>query len=74
MVPRQWQRPSQAPGRLMHAQDLGAKGDLVLIDESFGVGRSQELTHIDGSRLATLLALPAEPPVSKPSCRRKRAS
>ena len=34
LVPRQWQRPSQAPGRLMplmRAQDLGAKGDLVQI-------------------------------------------
>ena len=50
----------QADAPLMHAQDLGAKGDLVLID---------------GSRLATLLALPAEPRASKPSCsRRKRAS
>ena len=53
MVPRQWQRETltgawQADAPLTHAQDLGAKGDLVLIDESFGVGRPQELTHLDG--------------------------
>ena len=33
---------------LMHAQDLGAKDDLVLTDEPLGVGRSQELAHLDG--------------------------
>ena len=64
----------QADAPLMHAQDLGAKGDLVLIDEPLGVGRSQELTHLDGSRLATLLALPAKPRACEPSRgRRKRA-
>ena len=31
----------QADAPLMHALDLGAKGDLVLIDEPFGVGRSK---------------------------------
>ena len=59
----------------MRAQDLRAKGDLVLIHESFGMGPPQELTRLDGPRLAILLALPAEPRASKPSCgRRKRAS
>ena len=66
MVPRQWQRPSQAPGRLMthtlmHAQDLGTEDDLVLVHEPLGVGRSQKLSHLDGSGFAVLLALPAEP-------------
>ena len=56
-----WQ-PDAPP---MHAQDLGAKGDL-LIDEPFGIGLPQELAHLDGSRLATLLPLPAKPRASKP--------
>ena len=33
----------QAEAPLMHAQDLGAKDDLVLIDEPLGVSESQEL-------------------------------
>ena len=65
----------QADAALMHAQDLGAKGGLVLIDESCGVGRPLELTHLDGRRLATLLALPAKPRACEPSRGgRKRAS
>ena len=39
----------QAGAPLMHAQNLGAKGELVLIDEPFGIGRPQELAHLDGS-------------------------
>ena len=38
------------------------------------MGRPQELTHLDGSRLAIFHALPAKPRVCDPSCgRRKRA-
>ena len=56
----------------MHVQDLEAKDDLVLIDEL----RSQELSDLDGSRHAILLALPAKPRACKPSrgVGRKRAS
>ena len=65
----------QADAPPMRAQDLGAEGDLVLIEEPFGTGRPQELAHLDGSRLATLLSLPAKPRASKPSRGgRKRAS
>ena len=65
----------QADAPLMHAQDLGAKNDLVLIEEPLGVGRSQELTHLYGSRLAIPLALPAKPRACEPSRGgRKRAS
>ena len=42
----------------MHAQDLGAKDGLVLVDESFGVCRLQEFAHLGRSRLAIFLALP----------------
>ena len=60
---------------LVHAQDLGAEDDLVLIHEPPGVHRPQELTHLDGSRLAVFLAMPAEPRPCEPSCgRRKRVS
>ena len=58
----------------MHAQDLGGEGDLVLIDEPFGIGLPQDLAHPDRSRLAILLALPAEPRGSGPTRGRKRAS
>ena len=59
----------------MHAQDLGANDDLVLIDEAFGVGRPQELAHLDGPGLAIFLELPAKPRACEPSRgRRKRAS
>ena len=33
----------------------------MLIHDPLGVGRAQELSHLDGSRLAIFLALPAEP-------------
>ena len=67
-MPRQWQRPSQAPGKLMPHWCMRRP---VLIDELVGVGGPQELTHLDGSRLA----LPAEPRSCEPPCgRRKRAS
>ena len=48
----------------------------MLIDKPFGTGRPQELTHLDGSRLAfLLLALPAKPRACEPSRGgRKRAS
>ena len=46
----------QPDAPLMHAQDLGAKGDLVLIDEPFGIGRPQELAHLDGSRHSSFAA------------------
>ena len=63
----------QADAPLVHAQDIGAEDDLMLVDEPFGAGRPQELTHLGGSRLAVFLALPAKPRVCKPSCgRRKR--
>ena len=39
----------QTDAPLVHAQGLGAKGDLMLIDEPFGIGRPQELAHLDGS-------------------------
>ena len=58
--------PRQADSPLVHAQEIGAKGDLVLIDEPLGVGRPQELAHLDRSWLAILLALPAKPRASKP--------
>ena len=65
----------QADASLVHAQDLGAQDDLVLIDEPLGLGRPQELAHLDGSRLAIFLALPAEPRSCEPSRgRRERAS
>ena len=65
----------QADAPLMHAQNLGAKDDLKLVDEPLGVGRSQELAHLDGSRLVVLLALPAKSCACKPSRGgRKRAS
>ena len=41
-------------------QRLGAEFDLVLVHERLGVGRVQQLAHLDWSRLAVLLPLPAE--------------
>ena len=51
----------QADAPLMHAQDLGAEDDLMLVHNSLGVDRAQELAHLDVPRLAIFLALPAEP-------------
>ena len=51
----------QADAALVHPQCLGAEDDLVLFHELLSVGRAQELSHLDGPRLATFLALPAEP-------------
>ena len=42
----------------MHAQDLGTEDDLV--------GRAQELSHLDGPRLAIFLALPTESRAREP--------
>ena len=39
----------------------------MLVHELLGVGRSQELTHPDGSRFAMFLALPAEPRAREPA-------
>ena len=50
----------------MRAQDLQTGDDLVLVHKPLGVGRSQELSHLDGPRLAIFLALPAEPRARKP--------
>ena len=62
----------QADAPLMRTQDLGAEDDLMLIDKPFG---AQKLPHLDGSRFAVLLALPAEPRSCEPaSGRGKRAS
>ena len=57
----------QADAPRVYAQDFGAEDDLVLIDKPFGIGRPQELSHLGGSRLAALLALPAEPRACEPS-------
>ena len=57
----------QADAPLMHAQDLGAEDDLVLVHKPLGVGRAQELSHLDGSRFAVLDSLPAEPRAREPT-------
>ena len=54
-------RPRQVDSPLMHAQSLSAKMHLRQIHQSLGVGRAKELTHLDWTRLAIFLALPAEP-------------
>ena len=59
--------PWQVDTPLMHVQGLGAKVHLRQIHQTLGVGRAKELTHLDGTRLAVLLALPAEPCPSEPS-------
>ena len=51
----------------MHVQGLGAKVHLRQIHQALGVGRAKELTHLDRTRLAVLLALPVEPCPSEPS-------
>ena len=51
----------QADAPLVHAQDLGAEDDLVLIDKPLGSRRPQELYHLDRSQHAVLLAMAAEP-------------
>ena len=50
--------------RLMHAKSLGAEDDLVPIHEPFCA--CQEFSHLDGPRLAILLALPTEPRAREP--------
>ena len=55
-----------ADASLMHAQDLGAEDDLMLVHELLGEGRAQELSRLDGSRLAVFLSLPEEPRAREP--------
>ena len=42
----------------------------MLVHKPPGVGRAQELSHLDGPRLAIFLALPAEPRAREPACGR----
>ena len=46
---------------LVCARGLGSEDDMVLAHKPLGVGRAQELSRLDGPRLAIFLALPAEP-------------
>ena len=56
----------QADAPLVHTQGLGAEDDLMQVHEPLGVSRAQDLSHLDVTRLAIFLALPAEPRARKP--------
>ena len=46
----------------------------MLIHKPFGVGRAQVLLHLDGPRLAILLALPTEPRAHEPTGGRRKCT
>ena len=46
----------------------------MLVHEPPGVGRTQELTHLDGPRLVILLALPTEPRAREPPGGRRKCT
>ena len=58
----------------MHVQSLGAKVHLGQVDQALGVSRTKELTHLDWTRLAVFLALPAEPCPSEPPGSRRQCA
>ena len=58
----------------MHVQSLGAEVHLGQVHQALGVGRAEELAHLDGTRFTVLLALPAKPcPCEPPGSRRQGA-
>ena len=59
-------RPWQVDTPLVHVQSLGAQVHLSQVHKAFGVGRAEELAHLDGARFAILLTLPAEPRACEP--------
>ena len=66
--------PRQVDTPLVHVQGLGAEVHLGQVHEALGVGRAEELAHLDGTRFAVLLALPAKPcPCEPPGSRRQGA-
>ena len=71
-VAQSFTRPRQVDAPLMHVQSLGAEVHLGQVHQALGVGRAEELAHLDGARFAIFLALPAEPcPCEPPGSRRQ---
>ena len=60
-VAQSFTRPRQVDAPLMHVQSLGAEVHLGQVHQALGVSRAEELAHLDGTRFAVPLALPAKP-------------